>query len=302
MEEPRLHPLLAEHRIFLSAGVYDVLSAKIAERAGFPNVVLTGFGAAASYLGEPDFGLLTQTEILDIARRVCRAVKIGVVVDGDTGYGSALNVIRMVQELVAMGARGIILEDQTWPKRCGHMRGKSVVPLEEHFQKIRAAKEAKGNATFLIIGRTDARAPLGLDEAIRRGRAYREAGADLIFVEAPETLEEMRRIVKEVPAPLVVNMIEGGRTPLLPLEELQEMGFINVGYVLTGIFAAARALEEAYRHLLAHGTSMGIENRLMSFEDFTSLVGIQEKYALDEKFHAEQPPVAGGIDPKIREG
>ncbi|MEW6439918.1 MAG: isocitrate lyase/PEP mutase family protein [bacterium] len=287
MDKPKLHPLLAEHRIFLSAGVYDVLSAKLAERAGFPAVVLTGFGAAASYLGEPDFGLLTQTEILDIARRVCRAVKIAVMVDGDTGYGSALNVIRMVNELVAMGARGIILEDQTWPKRCGHMRGKSVIPWEEHAQKIRAAKEARGEQTsFLIIARTDARAPLGLDEAIRRGRAYREAGADLIFVEAPETVEEMRRIVKEVPGPLVVNMIEGGRTPLLSLEACHEMGFVNVGYVLTGIFAAARALEDAYRHLLACGTSAGLEDRLMSFQDFTSLLGLQQKYALDEKFRA----------------
>ncbi len=240
MERPRLHPLLAEHRIFLSAGVYDVLSAKLAERAGFRSVVLTGFGAAASYLGEPDFGLLTQTEILDLARRVCRAVDIGVVVDGDTGYGSALNVIRMVEELVSMGAMGVILEDQTWPKRCGHMRGKSVLPWKEHAQKIRAACEAKGEANFLVTARTDARGPLGLEEAILRGNRYREAGADLIFVEAPESGEEMQRIVAEIPGPLVVNMIEGGRTPLLSLEEIHELGFVSVGYVLTGLFAAAR--------------------------------------------------------------
>lgn len=286
MQNLRLHPLLAEQKIFLSAGVYDVLSARIAERAGFSAVVLTGFGASAAYLGEPDFGLLTQTEILDIARRICRAVRIPVIVDGDTGYGSALNVIRMVRELVAMGARGFILEDQTWPKRCGHMRGKSVVPLEEHVQKLRAAKEARGAAPFLIVGRTDARGPLGLDEAIRRGRAYHEAGADLIFIEAPETVEELRRIASEVEAPLVVNMIEGGRTPLLPLEALHDMGFVNVGYVLTGLFAAAKALERAYRHLLAYGTSQGLEESLMPFEEFTYLVGLEEAYALDERFRS----------------
>lgn len=287
MESPKLHPLLAEHKIFLSAGVYDVLSAKIAERVGFRSVVLSGFGAAASYLGEPDFGLLTQTEILDLARRVCSAVNVGVVVDGDTGYGSALNVIRLVRELVAMGAMGVILEDQTWPKRCGHMRGKSVLPWQEHVQKIRAAREAAGDAAFLITARTDARAPLGLEEAILRGQKYKEAGADLIFVEAPESVEEMRRIVKEVPGPLVVNMIDGGMTPLLPLEALHEMGYISVGYVLTGLFSAARALEQAYTHLLTHGSSLGFEDRLMGFSDFTSLLDLEQKYALDEKFRVE---------------
>jgi methylisocitrate lyase len=282
-----MHSLLAEDRIFLMAGVYDCLSAKLAERAGFPNVFLTGFGAAATYLGEPDFGLLTQTEILDLARRVCRSVNIGVVVDGDTGYGSALNVIRMVEELVAMGAAGVILEDQTWPKRCGHMRGKSVLPAGEHAQKIRAAQEAKGGAQFLVVARTDARAPLGLDEAIRRGKAYKEAGADVIFVEAPESVEEMRRIAEEVPGPLVANMIEGGRTPLLPLEDLYEMGYTHVGYVLTGLFAAAKALEASYAHLLALGTSDGFGEEMMSFSDFISIVGVQEMYARDEKYRAD---------------
>lgn len=282
-----MHPLIEGHRIFVSAGVYDVLSAKLAERAGFRAVVLTGFGVAASHLGEPDFGLLTQSEVLDVARRVCRAVKIGVIVDGDTGFGGALNVVYMVEELVRIGARGVILEDQTWPKRCGHMRGKSVVPAEEHAQKIRAAKEAKGDAAFIITARTDARAPLGLDEAIRRGKLYKEAGADAIFIEAPESVEEMKRIVAEVPGPLVVNNIEGGKTPTLPLEELQSMGFMSVGYVLTGLFAAARALEEAYRHILEHGDTKGLADRLMSFEEFTEMIGLEEKYALDERYKGE---------------
>ena len=277
------HPLIAKGRIFVAAGVYDPLSAKLAQRAGFKSVVLSGYAVAASYLGEPDFGLLTQSEMLDVARRVCRSVDIGVIVDGDTGYGGALNVMRMVEELVLMGARGILLEDQTWPKRCGHMRGKSVVPAEEHMQKIRAAKEAKGKAPFLITARTDARATHGLDEAIRRGNAYKEAGADLIFVEAPESIEEIQRIATEIKAPKVINMIEGGKTPILPIEEVQKLGFLSVGFVLTGLFAAARALESTYGHLLQHGSSVGIEDTLMSFDDFTDVVGLEEKYALDEK-------------------
>ena len=230
------------------------------------------------------WGLLTQSEILDVARRVCRAVSIRVIVDGDTGFGGALNVVRMVEELVAMGARGVILEDQTWPKRCGHMRGKSVVPMEEHVQKIRAAVDARGEAPFLITARTDARAPLGLDEAIRRAHAYHEAGATAIFIEAPESVEEMARIAREAPGLLVANMIDGGKTPLLPLRALHELGFHNVGYVLTGIFAAARALSDTYAHLLEKGSSAGLGDRLMSFEEFTGLLGIEEKYRLDERY------------------
>jgi len=282
----QVHPLVRERKIVLVAGVYDALSAKLAERAGFHSVVVTGYGVAAALLGEPDFGLLTQTEIVDAARRICRAVKVPVVVDGDTGYGGALNVRRMVEELIQAGARGIILEDQTWPKRCGHMRGKSVIPLEEHAQKIRAAREAIGERTFLITARTDARDPLGLDEAIKRGQAYKEAGAHLIFVEAPKTVEEMKRIAKEVPGPLVINMIEGGRTPILPLAELHELGYLSVGYVLTGLFAAAQALDRAYRRLLLEGSSSGFQDALMPFDEFTGLLGLEEKYRLDEKYRA----------------
>jgi methylisocitrate lyase len=281
-----VHRLIQERKIVLVAGVYDALSAKLAERAGFHSVVVTGYGVSAALLGEPDFGLLTQTEMVDAARRICRAVKIPVVVDGDTGYGGALNVRRMVEELIQAGARGLILEDQTWPKRCGHMRGKSVIALEEHVQKIRAAREAIGERTFLITARTDARDPLGLDEAIRRGKAYKEAGAHLIFVEAPKSMEEMRRIAKEVPPPLVINMIEGGQTPILPLEEVQALGFLSVGYVLTGLFAAARALDQAYRRLLREGSSQGFQEALMPFDEFTGLLGLEEKYQLDEKYQA----------------
>jgi len=285
-----VHPLIKDRKILVSAGVWDVLSAKLAEQAGFETVVLSGYGVAASYLGEPDFGLLTQTEILDVARRICRGVGIRVIVDGDTGFGGPLNVLHMVESLVQMGAAGVILEDQTWPKRCGHMRGKSVIPMEEHVAKIRAAVDVRDRLkeSFIITARTDARGPLGLDEAIRRANAYREAGAAIIFVEAPESEEELERIANEITGLKTVNNIEGGKTPIVPLERAHELGFVSVGFVMTGLYAAARTLQQAYRHLLEHGSSKGFEDRMMSFEEFGAVVGLERKYALDEKFATDE--------------
>jgi 2-methylisocitrate lyase-like PEP mutase family enzyme len=279
-----MHKLASNNNIILIAGVYDVLSAKIAERAGFHAAVVTGFGVSASYLGEPDFGLMTQSEIMDTVRRICTAVSMGIIVDGDTGFGGALNVQRMVKECIKTGAMGILLEDQTWPKRCGHMKGKSVVPMEEHVQKIKAAVDAREKAQFIITARTDARDPLGLDEAIRRGKAYKEAGADIIFVEAPKTVKELERIASEVPGPLTVNCIEGGATPILSLEKYHEMGYLSVGYVLSGLFASARALDRTYRHIIENGSTDEIRDEMMDFEEFTDLIGVSEKYRLDEKY------------------
>jgi 2-methylisocitrate lyase-like PEP mutase family enzyme len=279
-----VHPLVAASEMMVVPGVYDVLSAKLAERAGFPAVVLTGYGVAATYLGEPDFGLLTQSEILDTARRVTAAVSIAVIVDGDTGYGGPLNVQRMVRELIAMGARGVLLEDQVWPKRCGHMRGKEVVSAEEHAAKIRAAADARGDTSFVITARTDALETHGIDEAIHRAKRYKEAGANLLFVEGPRTVEELRRIGSELPPPLVVNLIEGGKTPLCTLEELQEMGFFSVGFVLSGLYASARALEETYRHIRATASTRGLEDRMMSFDEFNRLIGVEKRYQEDARF------------------
>jgi 2-methylisocitrate lyase-like PEP mutase family enzyme len=281
------HPLLETNKVMLIAGVYDVLSAKIAQRAGFPAVVVTGYGVSASYLGEPDFGLLTQSEILDVARRIVQAVDIMVTVDADTGYGGPLNVQRMVRELLRIRAGGMILEDQRWPKRCGHMRGKEVIGAEEHAIKIRAAKDAAGESRFIVTARTDAIATHGVDEAIRRARLYKEAGADVLFVEGPRSKEDLRRIGGELPPPLAINMIEGGVTPVCSLEELYEMGFFVVGYVLTGLFAAAKALERAFITLRSEGESSSITNGLMSFEDFTSMVGLEKRYQEDERYRIE---------------
>jgi len=280
------HPLIRDHRVVVVPGVYDVLSAKVAERVGFPAVVLTGYGFAASHLGEPDFGLFTQSEILDAARRITAAVSIAVVVDGDTGHGGPLNVQRMVRELVRMGARGVILEDQQWPKRCGHMRGKAVIDAEEHAAKLRAACEAKGDAPFVLTGRTDALATHGLDEALRRARLYKEAGADVLFVEGPRSVDELRIIGRELPPPLAVNLIEGGATPLCSIEELADMGFFSIGFVLSGLYAAAQALERTYREIRAVGTTNGIRDSLLGFDAFNQLLGLEQRYADDERFKA----------------
>lgn len=270
----------------LSVGVWDALSAKLAERAGFELLFVSGFAVAGTQLGEPDFGLLTQTEVLEAARRIVRAVRVPVIVDGDTGHGGPLNVQRIIRELVEIGAAGMLLEDQVWPKRCGHMQGKEVIRAEEHVQKIRAAVEARAGASFTILGRTDARAPLGLDEAIRRGRMYREAGADLIFIEAPQSRDEIARIGREVPGPLMANMVEGGRTPILGQAELRELGFEYVVYPLTGLLAASRAMERAFAELVKTGVSADDATSKMGFDEFTGIVGLDEKYETASRFKA----------------
>lgn len=284
MPTENVHPLIAEHKIAVTPGVYDALSAKIAERAGFPAAVLTGYAMSAAYLGEPDFGLLTQSEVLDTARRVTAAVDMGIIVDGDTGFGGPLNVQHLVRELIRMGARGVILEDQRWPKRCGHMRNKQVIDAEEHAAKIRAAKDAKAAAPFAIIGRTDALETHGLDEAIRRAQLYKESGADVLFIEGPRDRDELKRIGKELPGPLAINLIEGGRTPLCSLEELVELGFYSVGFVLSGLYAVARTLERTYGEIRAAGSTAAISDTLMPFDQFNALIGLEERYAADEQY------------------
>lgn len=280
----RLREILAEPGILVLPGVYDCLSARLAARAGFPALFTSGFGFSASLLGMPDMGLLTAPEVIAHLRNICRAVTVPVVADLDTGYGGTLNVYRTVQDAVPAGAAGVILEDQTWPKRCGHFTGKSVVPLEEHVAKLRVAVEARGDSGLLIIARTDSRAVYGLAEAVRRGRAYFEAGADVIFIEAPETREELEEIPRALPdVPLFVNMIEHGRTPLLPAPELERMGFKIVVYPLSGLFAAAAALDKVYRHLLEQGTTQG-GPQLLDFSEFAELMEADHWNEIDRRF------------------
>ena len=280
----RIHRILDDVGSIAFAGVYDTLSAKLAQRAGFPMAFISGYSVAATTIGEPDLGLLTQTEMIERARRICASIDIPVIVDADTGYGNPLNVYRTIKELVAAGAAGCFLEDQVWPKKCGHMRGKRVVEREEYVQKIRAAVEARGTADFFIVARTDALSPVGIDEAVARVTAAREAGADASFIEAPPSIELLAEIGRRAPKPMVANMLEGGKTPVLPKQQLAEMGFQLILYPLTALFAAARAIGSFYEKLRAEGTTLGDEHRLMSFDEFNALIGVDEKYALAERF------------------
>lgn len=281
------HPLISQGKVMVVPGVYDALSAKLAQRAGFGVVVLTGYGVAAAQLGEPDFGLTTQTEVLDTARRVVAATPgLAVMVDGDTGYGGPLNVQRMVSELIRMGAIGVLLEDQRWPKRCGHMRDKEVIDADEHAAKIRAAVDARGDEPLFITARTDALETHGLDEALRRAKLYKEAGADVLFVEGPRDVDELRRIGSELDGPLALNLIEGGRTPVVSLEEAAELGFFSVGFVLSGLYAAARALERTYAELHSAGSTRRLKDDMMSFDEFNTVIGLEGRYADDERYRA----------------
>src|SRR6476660_7783730 len=225
MATTRVGEILRERGSIVFPGVYDTLSAKIVGQAGFPRSFIARYSVAATSTGEPDPGRLTQTEIVERARRICGSVSIPIIVDADTGYGNPLNVIRTVNELIAAGAAGCFLEDQVWPKKCGHMRGKRVVERAEYIDKVRAAVEARGGRDFFIVARTDALAAVSLDEAIARVEAARAAGADASFVEAPESLEQMKEVGRRAPKPIVANMIENGRTPVLSRAQLVEMGY-----------------------------------------------------------------------------
>jgi 2,3-dimethylmalate lyase len=275
---------LAEHGQLIMPGVYDALSAKIAARAGFEVIFITGYSLSATLLGEPDFGLLTQTEVVGAAQRICSVVDKPVIVDADTGYGNAINVIRTVEDLIRAGAGGMFLEDQVWPKRCGHMKGKQVIPLDEQLKKLTAAVEARGDNDFFIVARTDSRQALGLKEAIARGIAFKQTGADAVFIEAPETKEEMKEISKHVPGPLVANMLERGVTPLMGPSELKDLGFDLVVWPLAPLYAVAKSLTDVYRTLRRNGSTLEMLDHLMPFNEFNEIVGLDEKYALDAKY------------------
>ncbi|MFI5378159.1 MAG: oxaloacetate decarboxylase [Tepidisphaerales bacterium] len=285
MRNTRIHRALAAeggHIVF--PGCFDCLSAKLVQRAGFPMSFISGYSVAATALGEPDMGLLTQTEIVDQARRVCGSVGIPILVDADTGYGNPLNVVRTVKLMIAAGAAGCFLEDQVWPKRCGHMRNKRVIERTEYIEKIRAAVEARGDADFFIVARTDSLAAISMSEALTRVQLAREAGADASFVEAPESLEHLRTIGRESPHPNVANMIEHGKTPVLSKAELAALGFHIILYPLAGLFAAAKAMETVFRKLRTDANTAGLSEQMMNFATFNDLIGVEEKYRLAERF------------------
>jgi len=271
-------------KIIVLPGVFDALSARIAEQVGFDAMFQTGYGSAAALLGMPDYGLLNAGETIDNARRIVQAVNVPVLVDADTGYGNPLNVWRLVRDLQNLGAAGIFLEDQIWPKRCGHMTGKDVISTDNYIPKLKAALEARKNKDFIIVARTDARAPLGLEEAIERGEAYRKAGADVIFVEAPRSIEELKKIANRIDAPLVANMIEEGITPNLPAKELLKMGYRIAVFPLSGLYAATFAIKEVFIELKKNGMTKRTRKMMITFKDFNKFVDLQRYMALEKTY------------------
>ncbi|MEA3218468.1 MAG: 2,3-dimethylmalate lyase [Acidimicrobiia bacterium] len=281
----RLRQALAAQRPLLAPGAYDALSARLVELAGFDVVYMTGFGTAASLLGRPDVGLLTQTEMVDNARRIAAAVDVPVVADADTGYGNPINVVRTVQEYERAGLAGLHLEDQVMPKRCGHMTGKQVVPMEDMVAKVAAAVEARQDPDFLLIARTDARAPEGVAAALERAHAYREAGADMLFVEALEGEDEIELVARELAdVPLLFNWAEGGRTPPLPFERLEALGYALVIFPIGTMLAATQAMQAFLDVVRKAGTPLPVLGELPRFDQFTDLIGLPEIRRLEERF------------------
>jgi len=265
-------------------GVYDAIGAKIAQKVGFEAMFQTGYGTSATLLGLPDYGFIGATETTENARRICRAVSVPVIVDADTGYGNPLSVWKLVTELEAVGAAGIFLEDQKWPKRCGHMSGKEVIPKEEYSQKLQAALDARKSKDFIIVARTDARAPEGLDAAIERGLQYKKIGADAIFIEAPKSIEEMKKIGRSIKAPLVANMIEGGATPLVSSKVLHKMGFKLILYPLSVLFANAFASMKILHELRKSGTTTRLKKNVVNFDQFNEIVDLTKFKKMERSY------------------
>jgi 2,3-dimethylmalate lyase len=270
--------------IIILPGVYDALTAKIAEDVGFETAFQTGYGTSASLLGMPDFGFLNAGETLENAKRIINSVNIPILVDIDTGYGNPLNVWKIVKDLVRIGAKGIFLEDQVWPKRCGHMAGKTVIPKEDYILKLQAAIDARENNEFIIVARTDSLAQFGVEEAIERGKEYKRIGADVIFIEAPKTIDEMELISKEIKAPLLANMIEEGITPNLTADQLRKMGFRMVVFPLSALYSATFAIKQTLQTLKKTGTTKELKNKMITFQEFNDLVNLSAYHKLEKKY------------------
>ena len=279
-----LRKLIQDRKTVVLPGVYDCLSAKLAEQAGFEAVLLTGAGIAASVLGFPDFGLISMTEVLNQTRNIVRSVNIPVFADCDTGYGNPVNVYRTIKEFESAGVAGLFIEDQAFPKRCGHFERKQVITKEEMCKKLEAAVDARTDPDLVIMARTDARAPLGLDEAIKRGVAYAGAGADMIFVEAPQAVEELRKIPPSMPVPTMANMVEGGKTPLVPIPELEEMGFKFVSFSGSAQKIAIGAMKELFGVLKNTGRLDDALAKIVSLDERSRLLDLPKFYEMEKKY------------------
>ena len=280
----KLSSMIKSKKPLVIPGVYDAIGAKIAEKVGFDAMFQTGYGTSATLFGMPDYGFIGATETVDNARRISNAISVPLIVDSDTGYGNALSVWKLVKELEAAGAAGIFLEDQKWPKRCGHMQGKEVIPQEEYTEKLGAAIDARENKDFVIVARTDSRATEGLDKSIERGIQNKKTGADAIFIEAPRSLDEMKKIGKEIKAPLVANMIEGGATPMNSAETLNKIGFNIVLYPLSVLFANTFATMNILQELKNSGTTSKYKQKVVNFDLFNKLVELDKFKKMETKY------------------
>jgi 2,3-dimethylmalate lyase len=288
-ERPSLRELLDGGEMVLAPGCYDALGARLVEEAGFDAVYMSGFGTAASRLGRPDVGLLTLTEMADNARRIAQAVEIPVIADADTGYGNPINVIRTVHEYEAAGIAAVHIEDQVTPKKCGHMEGKQLIGADEMVAKVEAAVAARHSPGFLIIARTDARAPEGLEAAIERAGFYRQAGADVLFIEAPQSVEEIETIASSFnDVPLLFNYAEGGKTPPVSHEQLRQFGFSIVIFPISTLLTATAAIRAALAQIKADGTPIELLGEMLPFNDFLDFIGMPEIRELEDRFATER--------------
>jgi 2-methylisocitrate lyase-like PEP mutase family enzyme len=276
----------ARKDIVTAPGIFDMISAKMADSMGFECLYMTGFGTVASYLGLPDAGLATYTDMVNRVAAFCGGTNTPMICDGDTGYGGLLNVAHTVRGYEHAGAAGIQLEDQEFPKKCGHTPGRRVIATEDMVRKIRVAVESRSDGNFQIVARTDARTSLGLDEALRRGEAYAKAGADVLFIESPESVEELETIGRAFDMPLLVNVVEGGRTPQLAPDELQKLGFSLAIYPASGFLSVARALKDVYGEILARKGTEGAVGTMYPFPAMFELMGFPDVWAFDRE-HAD---------------
>lgn len=286
----RLRALLRGEQLLVLPGCFNALSALLIEQAGFPAIYVSGAALAGNFLGYPDIGLAAMSEVLENARRIVQVTTLPVICDIDTGYGNAINVIRSIREFESAGVAGVQLEDQVMPKKCGHTEGKQLIATAEMVQKIKAAVDARRDPDFVLIARTDAIAVTGLDDAMARANAYREAGADVLFVEAPRTVEEMRIITRSVPGPHLANMVEGGgKTPVLPAKELQSIGYKIAIYPVSLWMSSIKAMQEVLTVLKEDGTTTRYASRMVSFDEMFETVGRSRFAELEKKYGAPDP-------------
>lgn len=284
MANKKLREMLNKPGIILAPGAFDAWSAKLVEKAGFPAVYMTGYGASASVLGAPDIGLMTLTEMAAHAKNMATAIDIPLIADADTGYGGVLNVLRTVQEYERGGITAVQLEDQVLPKRCGHMEGKELVGKKEMISKVKAAVHARKSEDLIIIARTDARAVNGFDDAMDRALSYRDAGADIIFFEAPQSVEEMKKVAASIKAPLLANMVEAGKTPFLTSAELEQIGYKLVIYPASTLYAATKSIIKVLQVLKDTDSTEAYADQMVGFNEFFNLVGVEKARNLEKSF------------------